>query len=173
MSNDDSHCTSMYTILLSFLQGFLAVQVYCPVIFLLMLYKTFPFSITTFETLNQITLGAGRSVPLQTSVTSLTSSTIMLLLIMVADAGTRNQRKINFSSLFIYGMWTAIIVPLRHKPNKYKLNCLVWKWSSMKTKKCYFKLNLHTKLIPSTYTIQILLMEKVSLPTYPLRSALT
>ena len=92
----DSHWTNMSTFLLSFPQGFFAVQIYCPAIVLLMLCsdKILPFPVTTFDTSTQEIFGEGRPNPLQTRSTSWPSLTTVLLLSMVADAETAKEKHV-------------------------------------------------------------------------------
>ena len=102
----DSHCTSMSTFLLSLPQALLAVQLYCPVIFLLILgsCQMFSSSITTFQASDQVILGAGSPNPWQKSVTFWPSLTTMLLLMLVTDVGTveeERQKKIVISAYLL------------------------------------------------------------------------
>lgn len=92
----NSHWTTTSIFWLSCPQELRAVQVYCPAISLLMSYNDhiLPFSISTFDSLNQEILGAGRPKPLQPRVTFWPSLATMPLHTAVADAETTKKNNI-------------------------------------------------------------------------------
>lgn len=108
--NGDSHWTTRSTFWLSIPQEFLAEQVYCPAIVLLMLYNDniLPLSITKFDTLTHKVFGEGKPESLQTRFTSWPSVTTMLLLSTAADALT-GKEKVVFPYMLHNYMGTSML----------------------------------------------------------------